>query len=69
MDDLEKNTVKWNLYGVGVYYGGKLQFIVDAQGYSYARYVGLVDNIPCIRIALSVYNKLQFPTVVHSYAI
>ncbi|MFD0052072.1 hypothetical protein ACFVHQ_22850, partial [Actinomycetes bacterium NPDC127524] len=28
----------------GVYYGGKLQFIVDAQGYSYARYVGLVDN-------------------------
>lgn len=44
MDDLEKNTVKWNLYGVGVYYGGKLQFIVDAQGHSYARYVGLVDN-------------------------
>ncbi|XAK59261.1 LPD29 domain-containing protein [Bacillus inaquosorum] len=44
MDDLEKRTVQWNLYGVGVYYGGKLQFIVDAQGYSYARYVGLVDN-------------------------
>ncbi|RJS57576.1 hypothetical protein CJ481_17800 [Bacillus subtilis] len=44
MDDLEKNTVKWNLYGVGVYYNGELQFIVDAQGYSYARYVGLVDN-------------------------
>ncbi|MCY8907821.1 hypothetical protein P8907_20425 [Bacillus atrophaeus] len=44
MDDLEKNTVQWNLYGVGVYYNGELQFIVDAQGYSYARYVGLVDN-------------------------
>ncbi|MBL4978784.1 LPD29 domain-containing protein [Bacillus halotolerans] len=44
MDDLEKKTVQWNLYGVGVYYNGKLQFIVDAQGYSYARYVGLVDN-------------------------
>ncbi|MFK8370494.1 LPD29 domain-containing protein, partial [Bacillus velezensis] len=44
MDDLEKNTVKWNLYGVGVYYDGKLQFIIDAQGHSYARYVGLVDN-------------------------
>lgn len=44
MDDLEKRTVQWNLYGVGVYYNGKLQFIVDAQGYSYARYVGLVDN-------------------------
>ncbi|WP_253852463.1 LPD29 domain-containing protein [Bacillus amyloliquefaciens] len=44
MDDLEKSTVKWNLYGVGVYYDGKLQFIVDAQGHSYARYVGLVGN-------------------------
>ncbi|MCC8351569.1 LPD29 domain-containing protein [Bacillus sp. AF23] len=44
MDDLEKRTIQWNLYGVGVYYNGKLQFIVDAQGYSYARYVGLVDN-------------------------
>ncbi|MCY8997842.1 LPD29 domain-containing protein [Bacillus inaquosorum] len=44
MDDLEKRTVQWNLYGVGVYYNGELQFIVDAQGYSYARYVGLVDN-------------------------
>ncbi|WP_144452905.1 LPD29 domain-containing protein [Bacillus subtilis] len=44
MDDLEKRTVQWNLYGIGVYYNGKLQFIVDAQGYSYARYVGLVDN-------------------------
>ncbi|MBL4968984.1 LPD29 domain-containing protein [Bacillus halotolerans] len=44
MDDLEKRTVQWNLYGVGVYYNGKLKFIVDAQGYSYARYVGLVDN-------------------------
>ncbi|MFV9832792.1 LPD29 domain-containing protein [Bacillus stercoris] len=44
MDDLEKRTVQWNLYGVGVYYNGKLKFIADAQGYSYARYVGLVDN-------------------------
>ncbi|MCY9273560.1 hypothetical protein MOF24_17900 [Bacillus inaquosorum] len=44
MDDLEKRTVQWNLYGVGVYYNGELQFIVDAQGYSYARYVGLLDN-------------------------
>lgn len=44
MNDLEKRTVQWSLYGVGVYYNGKLQFIVDAQGYSYARYVGLVDN-------------------------
>ncbi|MCY7947675.1 hypothetical protein P8891_11515 [Bacillus atrophaeus] len=44
MDSRQKNTVQWNLYGVGVYYNGELKFIVDAQGYSYARYVGLVDN-------------------------
>ena len=30
--------------GVAIYLNGKLQFIVDAQGYSYARYVGLTDN-------------------------
>lgn len=54
MDDLEKRTVQWNLYGVGVYYNGKLQFIVDAQGYSYARYVGLVDNA---KIEMSISYK------------
>lgn len=44
MDDEEKQTVKWNLYGVAVYYNNQLQFVVDAQGYNYARYVGLTDN-------------------------
>jgi hypothetical protein len=44
MDDSERRTVKWNLYGVAVYFNGKLQFVVDAQGHSYARYVGLTDN-------------------------
>ncbi|PKR82884.1 LPD29 domain-containing protein [Heyndrickxia camelliae] len=44
MDDYERKTVKWNLYGVAVYYNNKLQFVIDAQGYSYARYVGLTDN-------------------------
>lgn len=44
MDDYEKASVKWNLKGVAVYFDNKLQFIVDAQGYSYARYVGLTDN-------------------------
>ncbi|ATC49416.1 hypothetical protein CLI97_00079 [Bacillus velezensis] len=57
MDHLEKNTVKWNLYGVGVYYSGKLQFIVDAQGYSYARYVGLVDNA---KIEKAISHKQAF---------
>ncbi|ATF13654.1 hypothetical protein A616_17200 [Brevibacillus brevis X23] len=44
MDKEEKQTVKWNLFGVAVYLDNKLQFIIDAQGHSYARYVGLTDN-------------------------
>ncbi|QDX94724.1 hypothetical protein EEL30_22035 [Brevibacillus laterosporus] len=44
MDEDEKKTVKWNLLGVAVYLNNKLQFVIDAQGYSYARYVGLVNN-------------------------
>ena len=45
MESEERKTVKWNRYGVAIYLNGQLQFIVDAQGYSYARYVGLVDNV------------------------
>lgn len=44
MDELERSSVQWNLYGVAVYFNNKLQFIVDSQGYNYARYVGLTDN-------------------------
>lgn len=44
MDDEEKQTVEWNLRGVAIYFNNELQFVVDAQGYSYARYVGLTDN-------------------------
>jgi hypothetical protein len=44
MDEDDKNSVKWNLYGVAVYFNNKLQFVIDAQGYDYARYVGLTDN-------------------------
>ena len=40
----ERESIIWNLYGVAVYCNNKLQFVIDAQGYSYARYVGLVDN-------------------------
>ncbi|WP_252251151.1 LPD29 domain-containing protein [Clostridium sp. VAP52] len=40
----ERKTVKWYLQGIAVYFNGKLQFVIDAQGYNYARYVGLVDN-------------------------
>jgi hypothetical protein len=40
----EKETVKWNLLGVAIYFNNKLQFVVDAQGHNYARYVGLTDS-------------------------
>lgn len=45
MDTEERQTVLWNLYGVAIYYNNELQFVVDAQGHDYARYVGLVDNV------------------------
>lgn len=40
----EKNTVEWLLSGVAVYLDNELMFVVDAQGYSYARYVGLIGE-------------------------
>ncbi|NGS95671.1 hypothetical protein G6Z25_01900 [Clostridium perfringens] len=42
MSDKERDTVKWYLKGIAVYFNNELQYIIDAQGYSYARYVGLV---------------------------
>ncbi|WP_144533991.1 LPD29 domain-containing protein [Bacillus pumilus] len=44
MDELEKRTVKRYRKGVAIYSEGKLMFVVDAQGYSYARYVGLIED-------------------------
>lgn len=45
MDKEEREAVVFNLYGVAVYLNNELQFVIDAQGYSYARYVGLVNNV------------------------
>ncbi|MDC4245572.1 hypothetical protein [Clostridium perfringens] len=42
MSDEERDTVKWYLKGIAVYLNNELQYIIDAQGYSYARYVGLI---------------------------
>jgi len=44
MTQEEQKTVIFNLYGVAIYYNNELQFVVDTQGYSYARYVGLVEG-------------------------
>lgn len=40
----EQETVIFNLLGIAVYYNNQLQFVIDTQGYSYARYVGLTEN-------------------------
>lgn len=45
----EQEQVKWNLLGVAVYLNGVLQFVIDTQGYSYARYVGLVDGVEVVK--------------------
>lgn len=45
MTEWERETVQFNLLGVAVYLDNKLQFLVDTQGYSYSRYVGLVNNV------------------------
>jgi len=44
MSKEEQQTVIWNLYGVAIYFNNELQFVIDAQGCSYSRYVGLTDN-------------------------
>ena len=44
MTDEEKNSVEWLLQGVAIYVNDVLMFVVDAQGYCYARYVGLIGE-------------------------
>lgn len=45
MDKEERETVIWNTYGVAIYYNNELQFIANTEGSSYARYVGLVNDV------------------------
>ena len=52
----ERKTVKFNSYVVAVYCENKLQFIIDAQGFSYARYVGLIEKETTIEKEL-IYNQ------------
>lgn len=44
MSSIERKTVQWNSTGIAVYFNDKIQFVIDAQGYSYSRYVGLIDE-------------------------
>lgn len=40
----EQKTVEWLLQGIAVYYNNEVVFVIDAQGFSYARYVGLIGE-------------------------
>lgn len=44
MTSEEQKTVEWLLQGVAVYVNNELMFVIDAQGYCYARYVGLIGE-------------------------
>lgn len=44
MTSEEQKTIEWLLKGVAVYVNNELMFVVDAQGYCYARYVGLIGE-------------------------
>ena len=65
MTEEERETVIFNLYGVGIYYNGVLQFISDCQGFSYARYVGLVDNVTITKSEI-VIEQLVTPEAIES---
>jgi len=56
MDSEERKTVQWNLQGVAVYFNNKLQFVIDASGHDYARYVGLTDNATIEKEASTKHN-------------
>ncbi|WP_195515377.1 LPD29 domain-containing protein [Paraclostridium bifermentans] len=44
MTSEEQKTIEWLLKGVAVYIDNELTFVIDAQGYCYARYVGLIGE-------------------------
>nr|DAE29950.1 MAG TPA: Large polyvalent protein associated domain 29 [virus sp. ctE0n6] len=44
MTSEEQKTIEWLLQGVAIYVNNELMFVVDAQGYCYARYVGLIGE-------------------------
>lgn len=40
----ERSTVKFYLKGIAVFYNNELQYVINSEGYDYARYVGLIDE-------------------------
>lgn len=44
MTEAERAEVIFRLTGIAVYLNSELKFVIDTQGYNYARYVGLVEE-------------------------
>ena len=44
MTEHERKTVKFNLYVIAVYLNDKLMFVIDPEGHTYCRYVGIIDS-------------------------
>ena len=48
MAEEERKGVQWILKGIAIYYNNELIFVIDAQGYSYCRYVGVIGAMTTI---------------------
>ena len=48
MTEEERKSVQWILRGIAIYYNNELMFVIDAQGFCYARYVGLIGTMTTI---------------------
>lgn len=57
MTEEERKSIQWILKGIGVYYNNELIFVIDAQGYSYCRYVGLIGTMTTIEKEIE-YNQV-----------
>ena len=60
MTEEERESVQWILKGIAIYYNNELIFVIDAQGYSYARYVGLIGAMTTIEKEFK-YNQVVSP--------
>lgn len=57
MTEEEKKSVEWFLKGIAVYHNNELIFVIDAQGFCYARYVGLIGTMTTIEKEIE-YNQV-----------
>jgi len=53
MEEEERATVVFINSGVAVYLNDKLQYVIDSQGFKYARYVGLVSGAEVVKFLIT----------------